>query len=75
LQDSDASIVLSSFRFDAKTGALADFSRDDAMNAIAQLRDMHGFKAVTKIAPTSPDGEGPARMIVQWGGNEAPSEG
>jgi hypothetical protein len=29
-------------------------------NAIAQLGDMHGFKLVTTIEPTSPDGEGTA---------------
>jgi hypothetical protein len=56
---SDSSAIVSKFKFDAKTGRLVDFERDDAMNAIAQLRDMHGFKAVTKVAPTSPDGKEP----------------
>jgi hypothetical protein len=42
----------------------------DKLNALAQLRDMHGFRAPTKVAPTSSDGDGPARMIVQWGSGE-----
>jgi hypothetical protein len=42
----------------------------DKLNALAQLRDMHGFKAPTKVAPTSADGTGPARIIVQWGSGE-----
>jgi hypothetical protein len=29
------------------------------LGAINQLRDMHGFKAVTKIAPTNPAGDQP----------------
>ena len=54
----------------------------DKLNALAQLRDMHGFKAPTKVAPTSAEGDGPARLIVQWGttagvieaADEAPSD-
>jgi hypothetical protein len=56
-------------------GTLTKFKRDDRLNAIAQLRDMHGFKAPTKVAPTSPDGEGPARLIVRWGGCEVQGDG
>jgi hypothetical protein len=42
---SDSSSIISRFKFDAKTGKLVDFERDDVLNAIGQLRDMYGFKA------------------------------
>jgi hypothetical protein len=35
------------------------FEMHGKLEALAQLRDMHGFKAVTKIAPTDPSGEKP----------------
>jgi hypothetical protein len=54
IRDGGISRVISEFAFDRETGELTKFKRDDRLNAIAQLRDMHGFKAVTKIAPTSP---------------------
>ena len=38
------------------SGRIIKFKRDDALNAIAQLRDMLGLKAPTKIPPTTPDG-------------------
>lgn len=34
------------------------------LGAIAQLRDMHGFKAVTKTALTDPTGEKPASVYL-----------
>lgn len=40
------------------------FELHGKLEALAQLRDMHGFKAVTKIAPTNAAGDGPAEMIV-----------
>jgi hypothetical protein len=55
--ESEISIVVSEFSFDAETGCLTKFKREDALNAIAQLRDMLGFKAPTKIAPTTADGQ------------------
>lgn len=64
VRDSGMSRVVSEFAFDAKTGELTRFKRDDRLNAIAQLRDMHGFKAVTKIAPTNAGGDGPAEIAV-----------
>jgi hypothetical protein len=53
---SDSSAIVSKFKFDARNGRLVDFERDDAMNAIAQLREMYGFKA-------------PSRADVNLGGN------
>lgn len=48
--------IVSGFKFDKDTGELVDFERDSALQAIAQLRDMHGFKAPSKISPTDPAG-------------------
>lgn len=48
--------IVSSFKFDKDSGELVDFERDNALQALAQLRDMHGFKAPSKITPT--DGNG-----------------
>ncbi len=56
VQESEASIAISSFRFDGKTGNLTDFSRDDALNAVSQLRDMYGLKSPSKVEATGKDG-------------------
>lgn len=42
------SAIIGSFKFDKDTGRLVDFERDSALQAAAQLRDMHGFKAPAK---------------------------
>ena len=42
--------IISGFKFDKDTGVLVDFERDNALQAIAQLRDMHGFKAAGQFA-------------------------
>lgn len=49
--------VISAFKFDKDTGELVHFERDDALQALSQLRDMHGFKAVQKTALTDPSGK------------------
>jgi hypothetical protein len=54
--------IVSSFKFDKDTGVLVDFERDNALQAIAQLRDMHGFKAVTKTELTGKGGA-PIEML------------
>jgi hypothetical protein len=46
--ESPYGVIVSSFKFDKDTGRLVDFDRDNAMQAIAQLRDMNGFKAPEK---------------------------
>jgi hypothetical protein len=56
--------IISGFKFDKDTGLLVDFERDNALQAIAQLRDMHGFKAVTKTALTDPSGNNPASVYL-----------
>lgn len=43
--ESDQAVVISSFKFDKDTGRITYFERDDALQAAAQLRDMHGFRA------------------------------
>ena len=57
------SLIISGFKFDKDTGVLVDFERDNALQAIAQLRDMHGFKAPAKVAMGGLDG-GP--IEVTW---------
>jgi hypothetical protein len=57
-------VIVSSFKFDKDTGELTDFDRDNADRAIAQLRDMHGFKAVNKTALTDPSGNNPASLYL-----------
>lgn len=41
-------VIVSGFKFDKDTGRLVDFERDNALQAIAQLREMSGFKAPEK---------------------------
>lgn len=45
---SEASAVITKFKFDKDTGQLVDFERASPENAIAQLRDLHGFKAPSR---------------------------
>jgi hypothetical protein len=56
LQKSEFSIAITGFKFDAKTGRLVDFDRDDPLNAVAQLRDMHGLRASVKAEISGRDG-------------------
>lgn len=63
VRDSDMSVAVASLKFDKDSGHLVDFRRDDALNAVAQLRDMYGLKAPTKIAATTPDGTESAPVI------------
>lgn len=48
--------IISGFKFDKDTGELVDFERDSALAAIAQLRDMHGFKAAIRTELTGKNG-------------------
>jgi hypothetical protein len=64
IKDGDLGQIISEFNFDAKTGKLTKFKRDDALNAVAQLRDMHGMKSVTKTALTDAEGDGPAVIEI-----------
>lgn len=63
LGESEYGIAISEFRFDKDTGRLVQFKRDAANDAIAQLREMHGWKAPTRIEQTGKDG-GPIQMDV-----------
>jgi hypothetical protein len=62
--DSPYGVIIAGFKFDKDTGHLTDFDRDNALAALAQLRDMHGFKAVSKTALTDPTGEKPASLYL-----------
>lgn len=48
--------IIAGFKFDKDTGRLVDFERDNALQALAQLRDMHGFKAPAKTEMTGKNG-------------------
>jgi hypothetical protein len=48
--------VISGFKFHKDTGRLTDFDREDALQAVSQLRDMHGFKAPAKTELTGKNG-------------------
>jgi hypothetical protein len=43
--ESDLAVIISDFSFDPKTGRLTKFERDSALNALNQLRELHGFRA------------------------------
>jgi len=73
VQESDLAVTLESFAFDKDTGRLTKFERDNSLNAVAQLRDMLGFKAPTKVAPTNPAGDGNAIMEVRWADEKTPA--
>jgi hypothetical protein len=62
--DSPYGAVIAGFKFDKDSGVLTDFERDNALQALAQLRDMHGFKAPAKTAFTDPSGQQPAAPFV-----------
>jgi len=53
--------IIAGFKFDKDSGILTDFDRDPALQASAQLRDMHGFKAANKNEVSGPGG-GPIEM-------------
>ncbi len=57
-------VAIEKFKFDKDSGYLTEFERDSADRAIAQLRDMHGFKSVNKTALTDPTGEKPASVYL-----------
>jgi hypothetical protein len=63
LKESPFAPIISAFKFDKDTGELVHFERDDALAAINQLRDMHGFKAAAKLEHSGPNG-GPIETNV-----------
>jgi len=65
VQESELAVTLESLSFDKDTGRLTKFERDNSLNAVAQLRDMLGFKAPTKVAPTNATGDGPATQVIE----------
>lgn len=67
VMESDFAVAVNEFVFDKDTGRLVRFKRDDALAAIAQLRDMYGFKAPAKTEHTGAEG-GP--MVIAWQDDE-----
>jgi len=72
--ESDLAVIISDLSFDPKTGKLTKFERDNALNALNQLREMHGFKApavqktelsgATTGVPRAPDEPIPEKKIT-----------
>ena len=59
---SDYAVTISEFSFDSDTGELTRFKRDDSLAAVAQLRDLYGFKSASKHEHTGKGG-GPITSI------------
>jgi hypothetical protein len=58
VKDSDLGVTIESFSFDRETGRLVKFERDNALNAVAQLRRMQGLDKPTKMTVTETDLDG-----------------
>lgn len=56
LQASEHSSAIAGFKFDRETGVMVEFSRDDKLQTLAQLRDMYGLKAPRRTELTGKDG-------------------
>ena len=53
---SDQSIAVLSFKFDRETGMMTEFTIEDRLQALAQLRDMYGLRAPRKKEISGVDG-------------------
>lgn len=56
LKASDQSIAVTGFKFDRETGVMVEFTRDDPLAALSQIRDMYGLKAPRKKEISGPGG-------------------
>lgn len=62
LKRSDRSAAVTGFKFDRETGVMVEFTRDDPMQALSQLRDMYGFRTPRRTELTGKGG-GPIQTI------------
>lgn len=62
LKGSDQSIAVTGFKFDRDTGMMTEFTRDDPLQALAQLRDMYGLRAPRRTELTGRGG-GPVQTL------------
>jgi hypothetical protein len=62
VKNSDYAVAISEFIFDADTGVLKNFKRDDGLAAVAQLRDLYGFKSASRHEHTGKGG-GPITTV------------
>ncbi|WP_407146263.1 hypothetical protein [Bradyrhizobium sp. ORS 86] len=62
LKHSDRAVAITGFKFDRETGVMTEFTRDDPLQAISQLRDMYGFRAPRRTELTGKGG-GPVQTI------------
>ena len=66
--------IISAFKFDKDTGEIVHFERDDALAALNQRRDMHGFKAPAKLQHSGTDG-GPIEVTWKTPATEGAANG
>lgn len=59
---SEYAVTISEFAFDPESGALTRFKRDDSLAAVAQLRDLYGFKSASRHEHTGKGG-GPITSV------------
>jgi hypothetical protein len=64
--ESDLAVVVESLSFDPKTGKMSKFERDNALNALGQLRDMLGFRSVNKVAVTDSSGANAVPLVPAY---------
>jgi hypothetical protein len=55
-------VIVSRFKIDRENGQLVDFEREDALQALTQLRDMNGFRAARRTELTGKGG-GPVTTV------------
>lgn len=63
---SPSRVIVEKFKFDKDSGYLTDFERESAQQAAAQVRDMYGFKAPSKLSDPNGDplGAGMLKNLV-----------
>jgi hypothetical protein len=74
LQASEYSIAIEGFKFDGKSGLLTDFNRDNALTAVAQLRDMYGLKGIDRYELAGPGGTPLAVPVINISGHSVADE-
>jgi len=62
LRNSDQAAAITGFKFDRESGVMTEFTRDDPLQAVSQLRDMYGLRAPRRTELTGRGG-GPVQTI------------
>jgi hypothetical protein len=62
LKNSEHAAAITGFKFDRESGVMTEFTRDDPLQALSQIRDMYGFRAPRKTELTGKAG-GPVMVV------------